>query len=308
MTELYEPRRVLITGGAGFIGSALVNYMVRKYPEITWVVLDRLDYCASLKNITVTDAPNYHFVRGDMGAIDFIMYVLQSHQIDTIMNLAAQSSVDHSENNSAAHVQDNIVAVHSMLEATRRYGGVRRFFQISTDESYGDQESGEPAHEASILMPNNVYAATKACSELLCRAYRVSYKIPLLISKGNNVYGPAQYPEKIFPRFAMQLLRGEKVTVHGKGITSRSFLHVQDTVRALETILFKGTTGDTYNIGTDRELTVLEVAEALRKRICPEKSLDEVVEYDLITTQGIKLAVRNFVHLAGRKVSSLSKA
>lgn len=277
--DSYSPKSVLVTGGAGFIASNLLNTLVLKYPSIQWVCLDRLDYCASLKNITVSDQPNYRFVKGDMGAMDFLMHILTSYKIDTIMNLAAQSSVDHSDNNSADHVKDNVLAVHNILEATRRYGKIRRLFHISTDEVYGDQESGEPVHEASLLVPNNIYSATKAAGEMLVRAYRVSYKLPIVISRGNNVFGTRQYPEKIWPKFATQLLRGEKVTVHGTGETRRNFLHVDDTVSALETILFKGVIGEIYNIGTSNELSVLEVADALRLRICPEKTLEEVVKY-----------------------------
>ena len=279
MSEAYQPHRILLTGGLGFIGSHLVNYLVEKYPDVLIVNLDRHDYCSSLKNITVADAPNYRYVKGDMGTMDFVMHILQSYNIDTIMNLAAQSSVDHSENNSIAHVQDNIVAVHTMLEATRRYGKIRRFLQVSTDETLGDQVDGIAATEDSILAPNNIYASTKACGELLCRAYRVSYKLPLILSKGNNVHGFGQHTDKVFPRFCTQLLSGKKVTVHGDGLTSRSFLHVSDTVKALETILLKGVIGETYNIGTRRELTVLEVADTLRRRICPDKTLADIVEY-----------------------------
>lgn len=278
-TNIYEPHKVLITGGLGFIGSNLINYLVPKYPNILFVNLDRLDYVASLKNVTVSNASNYRFVQGDMGDTDLIRLILQTYEIDTIMNLAAQSSVDHSDSNSRQHVLDNVVAVHNLLEATRQYGKITRFVHISTDETYGDQKDGVAVHEESILMPNNVYSATKGCGELLCRAYRVSYKIPLILTKGNNIYGPRQYPEKVWPRFCLQLLKGEQVTIHGTGETRRSFLHVSDKVRALETIMFHGEIGNTYNIGTDREMSVLEVADALRKRICPDKTLDEVIKY-----------------------------
>lgn len=278
MTE-YSPKCVLLSGCAGFIGSNLVNYLVVKYPQITWLNLDRLDYCSSLKNITVSDKPNYVFIKGDIGSMDLVMHILTSYKVDAVMNLAAQSSVDHSQNNAKQHIIDNVLGVQNILEAARHYSKLTKIIQISTDETYGDQESGEPAHEASLLMPNNIYASSKGSADLICRAYRVSYKLPLLITKSNNIYGPRQFIDKVWPAFAMSLLRGEKVKVHGKGLTSRSFLHVMDKCRALETILFKGVIGETYNIGTDRELTVLEVADELRKRICPEKKLDEIVEY-----------------------------
>lgn len=279
MSETYEPRKVLITGGLGFIGSNLINYLVKKYPHILWVNLDRLDYCASLKNVNVADAHNYRFVKGDMGMMDFVTHILQSYEIDTIMNLAAQSSVDHSDNNSASHVQDNVVAVHTMLEATRRYGKIRRFIHCSTDECYGDQENGTPVNEASILIPNNIYSASKAAGEMLVRAYQVSYKIPIIVSRGNNCVGERQHATKIWPAFITRLLRGEKVKVHGDGSTRRNFMHVNETVRAFEILLFKGVTGEIYNLGTVNEYSVLEVADILRKKICPEKQLDEILEF-----------------------------
>ena len=273
------PINVLITGGCGFIGSALVNYLVAKYPSIRFINLDRLDYVASLKNITVNDASNYHFVQGDITKFDLVMSLLKLYEIDTIIHLAAQSSVDHSNSNSFQHVQDNIVGTYTMLEAALQYGKIQRFIHCSTDECYGDQEDGNPVDETSILMPNNIYSATKASAEMLVRAYRVSHKLPIIVSRGNNCVGERQFPEKVWPSFIMKLLRGEKVKVHGNGSARRNFMYVEDTVRAFEVLLFKGKIGEIYNLGTNNELSVLEVADILRQKICPNKQLDEIIEY-----------------------------
>jgi UDP-glucose 4,6-dehydratase len=279
MTAPYIPQNVLVTGGAGFIGSGYLNHMVAKYPQINFVNLDRLDYCASLKNVTVADAANYKFVHGDIGSLDLVMHILDTHKIDGIVSFAAQSSVDHSNNNAEQHVRDNVLAVQQLLEACRKYGKLQRIIMVSTDECYGDQVDGTAVHEDSLLMPNNVYSASKAAGEMIVRAYRVSYKLPIIVTRGNNCFGERQYCEKIWPKFISQLLKGEKMTIHGRGETRRNFLHVNDTVKAFDLILFQGKIGEIYNIGTSNELSVLEVAELLRSKICPYKTLDEVTTY-----------------------------
>ena len=279
MTEPYLTKSVLVTGGAGFIASNFLNYMVVKYPDVKFINLDRLDYCASLKNIEVADRNNYKFVLGDMGSYDLVAHLLSSYEIDTVISFAAQSSVDHSTNNADQHVRDNVLAVQQLLEACRRYGKLRRIVLASTDEVLGSQDDGLAATEDSILMPNNVYSASKAAGEMITRAYRISYKLPIIVTRGNNCYGERQHPTKIWPKFICQLLKGEKMTIHGQGATRRNFLHVMDTVRAFDVVLRNGQIGETYNIGTNNELSVMEVAEMLRQKICPEKTLDEVVDY-----------------------------
>jgi UDP-glucose 4,6-dehydratase len=275
---LYSPTNVLISGGAGFIASHLLNYMVPKYPEVKFVNIDRLDYCASLKNIKVSDAPNYTFVKGDIGSEDLLRYVLTTHKIDTVMHLAAQSSVCASFDNSLAFTKDNVLGTHVLLEAVRKYGGVKRFLNISTDEVVGTVEEGESS-ENTILRPTNPYSASKAGAELLAYSYLISYKLPIIVTRGNNVIGENQFPEKILPTFILQLLDGKRVTVHGDGSTKRNFMYVLDTVKALEVVLLKGEVGKIYNIGTNCEKTVLEIAEMLRQHITPDKTLEEIITY-----------------------------
>ena len=276
--ELYSPKAVLVTGGLGFIASNFLNYMVPKYPGVKFVNFDRNDYCSSLKNVTVADAPNYHFVKGDLVSDDLIRYVLETHGIDTIIHYAAQTHVCNSFTSSLQFTKDNVLATHVLIECARQYGRIRRMIMVSTDEVYGEISTGT-CTEQSLLLPTNPYAASKANSELIARSYNISYNFPVIITRGNNVYGPRQFQEKLIPRFTMSLLRGEKCTIHGKGLTRRNFAHVDDVARAFETILFKGKIGAIYNIGVDSEYTVLEIAELLRKIITPDKSLDEIIEY-----------------------------
>jgi len=277
MTTSYKPTSVLISGGAGFIASNLLNYLVVKYPDITFVNVDKLTYCSSMKNVEVADAPNYHFVKGDVGSEDLMAYVLKSFAIDTVMHFAAQSHVCNSFSSSIDYTRDNVLGTHVLVEAVRQYGKVKRFVHVSSDEVYGTVETGT-CTEQSLLLPTNPYAATKCASEAIVRSYMISHKIPTIITRSNNVWGERQYPEKLIPKFIMHLLRGEKCTIHGDGQTRRSFLHATDVARAFETILFQGELSRIYNIGTENEYTVLEIAELLRQRIAPHKTLDEITE------------------------------
>lgn len=274
----FTPSSVLVTGGAGFIASNFLNYMVKKYPGIVFVNIDKLTYCSSLKNIEVSKDNNYFFVKGSVGSMDLISHVLKEYQIDTVLHFAAQSHVCNSFDSSIDYTKDNVLATHILLEACKQYGGIKRFIHVSTDEVYGEIETGT-CNEHSLLLPTNPYAATKAAAELIVRAYQISHNLPIITTRGNNVWGPRQYPEKIFPKFIMQLLHGQQCTIHGEGKTKRNFLHVDDVVTAFETILFKGEIGKIYNIGTENEYTVLQVADLLRERICPNSTLDEVVKF-----------------------------
>jgi UDP-glucose 4,6-dehydratase len=277
MDTPYTPRSVLVTGGAGFIASNFLNYMVPKYPQVKFVNLDRLDYCASLKNVTVAEAGNYEFVHGDVGSEDLVRYVLLEEKIDTVIHFAAQSHVCNSFASSLQYTRDNVLATHVLLEEVRKYGKVGRFIHVSTDEVYGEIETGT-CTEQSLLLPTNPYAASKAAAEFIVRAYQISHKLPIIITRSNNIWGVAQNFEKLIPKFIMHLLHNEKCTIHGNGLTRRNFLHVSDVVRAFETILLKGEVSKIYNIGTDCEYSVLEIAELLRLRICPAKPFEKIVE------------------------------
>lgn len=260
---------LLVTGGCGFIGSNFINYinptLINKL-----VNFDALYYCATHENINqiVKESLKYYFVKGNLCSSDLVNHVLKEHNITHVIHFAAQSHVQNSFEESLMYTQDNIVGTHTLLECCRKWGKIQKFIHVSTDEVYG--ETGEDKlDEKSILVPTNPYAATKAAAEMIAMSYIKSYNLPIIITRGNNVYGPNQYPEKLIPRFIKQLKMGEKVTIQGNGSAKRSFLHVFDTCSAFETILLNGTIGEIYNIGAndEAEYTVMEIAQILIKLI-----------------------------------------
>ena len=260
-------KNILITGGCGFIASNFLNHMVKKYPHYNFINLDAMYYCASKINIlkSVRQKKNYIFIKGTIQNRELVDYIFEKHQIDTVIHFAAQSHVDNSFSNPIQYTQDNIVGTHNLLESVRAYGLIKKFIHVSTDEVYGESVSEETdiKSEKSKLNPTNPYAATKASAEMLVNSYVYSYNLPVIITRGNNVYGPRQYPEKLIPKFINLLLHNKKCTIHGKGDTERSFLYVDDVVRAFECILFKGKIGEIYNIGTNFEYSVMEIAKRL---------------------------------------------
>lgn len=260
----FQPKNIMITGGAGFIASHVVILLARKYPQFNIVNFDRLDYCSCLENLDeVKNLPNYKFVCGNVCSPELVKYVLETEKIDTIMHFAAQTHVDNSFGNSFQFTQNNIMGTHVLLESAKT-AGIKRFIHVSTDEVYGEQSMDQDAmDEEQILEPTNPYAATKAGAEFLAKSYHRSFDMPIIITRGNNVYGPHQYPEKLIPKFINQLMRGNKVTMHGTGANTRNFLYVEDVARAFEIILFKGSAGHIYNIGGSNEQKNIDVAKDL---------------------------------------------
>lgn len=265
--------QLLVTGGCGFIGSHFINYYFDTHPTVEIVNLDCLYYCASVNNVRhdIQQSSRYHFVKGNIGSLDLVMHLLETYQISHVIHFAAQTHVQTSFTDALQYTQDNIVGTHTLLEACRRAHAKRpliKFVHISTDEVYGESmlcENEVQKHEGSVLCPTNPYAATKAAAELIAKSYYHSFRLPIVITRGNNVYGPRQYPEKLIPRFIDLLQRNEKVTVQGDGSHTRAFLHVWDVCTALRLVLEQGVVGEIYNIGSDGdcEFTVLDVAEKL---------------------------------------------
>lgn len=263
--------RVMVTGGAGFIGSNLANYLARQNYFV--LVLDILDYCGDIENLE--DFPNIKFVQGDIADINFVRFLLETYDIQIVLHLAAQTHVDNSFGNSLGFTETNVLGTHRLLETVRRYGKISLFLHMSTDEVYGEIDFDEARGytEDRLLNPTNPYAASKAAAEQLVRSYHISHNLPIIITRANNNYGPRQFPEKLIPKFIMKFLGNETVPIHGNGQTRRNFIHVYDTCRALETVMTRGEIGMTYNIGTNCEYSVLEIAEILRQKIQP--CLDE---------------------------------
>jgi len=273
----YTPTNILVTGGAGFIASHVVIGLVEKYPQYKVVCLDKMDYCSSLHNLDqVKDKPNFKMVKGNLLSADLMNYVLETEQIDTIIHAAAQTHVDNSFGNSFAFTENNVLGTHVLVEAAKK-AGIRRFIHVSTDEVYGSSYSEEPSRkEGDVLEPTNPYAATKAAAENIARSYWYSFKMPIIVTRGNNVFGPHQYPEKVIPKFVRRLVNGLPVCIHGDGSNSRHFIFVTDVANAFDTIMHKGVDGEVYNIGCDDEFTNLEVAKKLVQAVTPGISDEEV--------------------------------
>jgi dTDP-glucose 4,6-dehydratase/UDP-glucose 4,6-dehydratase len=276
---------LLVTGGCGFIGSNFINYISSK-SKYRIYNLDALYYCANINNINreVRNSDNYYFIKGNLCDESLLTFILKTYQITQVVNFAAQSHVQNSFEDSLQYTKDNILGTHTLLESCRKYGKIDRFIHVSTDEVYGESmldinESHKTEH--SILCPTNPYAATKAGAELIAQSYHHSFNFPVIITRGNNVYGPNQYPEKLIPRFIKLLKENKKVTIQGDGSCVRAFLHSSDTSTAFESILEKGKIGEIYNIGCDEgmEYSVLEIAKILIKMIKHTEDYNRWIEY-----------------------------
>ena len=260
--------------------SHVVILLTKQYPEYKIVNFDKLDYCACIENLCeVADKPNYKFVKGDICSPDLVNYVLDTEKIDTIMHFAAQTHVDNSFGNSIQFTRNNIMGTHVLLEAAKVHK-ISKFIHVSTDEVYGEgHDESEPMIEDHVLEPTNPYAATKAGAEFLAKSYHRSFRLPIIITRGNNVYGPHQYPEKLIPKFTNQLQRGRPVTLHGDGKNTRNFLFVEDVARAFDCILHKGQVGRVYNIGGSNEISNVDVAHTLIKIMGLQDQEDTLITY-----------------------------
>ena len=278
---------LFITGGAGFIGSNFINIFCKKYSNTRVINFDALYYCADQNNLDreIRDSSNYQFIHGNLQSYDLLKYIFESNPITHIIHFAAQSHVQNSFTDSIQYTKDNVLGTHNLLEVTRLYcPTLERFIHCSTDEVYGESmlEVGEQHKtEQSVLCPTNPYAASKAAAEMLVQSYNHSFNMPIIITRGNNVYGPNQYPEKVIPKFIKQLKNGEKVTIQGDGSCVRAFLHAYDTANAFITILEKGKIGEIYNIGCDEgmEYSIIDVAKILIKRIHRTEDYSKWISY-----------------------------
>ena len=268
---------LLVTGGCGFIGSNFINFYFKNVSGYL-VNLDAMYYCANESNVSIDiiNSDRYKFIKGNLCSKDLVHFILKEYSITHIIHFAAQSHVQNSFDDSMQYTLDNIVGTHTLLECCRFYPIVK-IIHVSTDEVYG--ESDELCNEKSLLIPTNPYAATKAAAEMIVTSYIKSYNLPVIITRGNNVYGINQYPEKLIPLFIKQLKANEQVTIQGNGYAKRSFLHVDDTCSAFGIILERGVLGEIYNIGTHQEYTVLEIAKILVKLIKKTDNFESYIRF-----------------------------
>ena len=254
--------RLLVTGGLGFIGSGFVQWILQNRDDVFVVNVDKCDYMA--REYNVPPHPRYQYIRGDITEAYHMRQIFKDHQPEVVVHFAAQSCVTRSFDLAFQYTKDNVLGTHVLLETARCYGRLQKFVHFSTDEVYGEVGPNVVSDATAPLNPSNPYSASKAAAELYVRAYGNAYGVPIIITRGNNTYGPRQFPEKLIPLFITQMLEGKPCTVHGKGDTRRNFIYVDDVSRAVATVLDKGVIGEVYNIGTNFEFSVLEIYEKLR--------------------------------------------
>lgn len=267
--------KVLITGGAGFIGSNLVFHMLKKYPDYRVVCLDSLTYAGNISNLApIIENPNFKFVKGDITDRELVNKLFKYEKVDYIINLAAESHVDKSIEDPEIFLKTNILGTNVLLDAARTYG-VKRFHQVSTDEVYGDLTLDRPDlffTENTPIHTSSPYSASKAAADLLVQAYNRTYKLPVTISRCSNNYGPYQFPEKLIPLMILRALKDELLLVYGNGENIRDWLYVEDHCTAIDLILHNGKDGEVYNIGGHNEKTNLEVVKTILKELGKSES------------------------------------
>ncbi|KAI0147155.1 dtdp-glucose-dehydratase [Xylariaceae sp. FL1272] len=276
---LPDVKNIMITGGAGFIACWLVRHLTLTYPLAYNIIsFDKLDYCSSLNNTRMlNDKRNFTFYHGDITNPSEVVDCMERYNIDTIFHFAAQSHVDLSFGNSYGFTHTNVYGTHVMLESAKKVG-IKRFIHISTDEVYGEvKDEDDDLLETSILAPTNPYAASKAAAEMLVNSYNKSFKLPVIIVRSNNVYGPHQYPEKIIPKFTCLLNRNRPAVLHGDGSPTRRYLYAGDAADAFDTILHKGALGHIYNVGSYDEISNIDMCKMLLKELkLPHEDQSEV--------------------------------
>jgi dTDP-glucose 4,6-dehydratase len=263
--------KILVTGGAGFIGSNFIRYILSKYPHYKIVNLDKLTYAGNLDNLSdMEDNPNYQFVKGDICDQNLVERMVED-KIDVIINFAAETHVDRSIYDPKIFVKTNVLGTQVLLESALKFK-IDRFIQISTDEVYGTLTKGFFT-ESSPLLPNSPYSASKASADLQVRSYFKTFSLPAVITRCTNNYGPYQFPEKLIPLFITNALSGQKLPLYGDGLYVRDWLYVEGHCKALDLVLHKGKIGEIYNISGSYEKTNLEITELILKRLNKPKSL-----------------------------------
>ena len=271
-------KRILVTGGAGFIGSNFINYILNSRKDIFIVNLDKLTYAGNLQNLTgVEKNPNYVFLKGDIVNDELVSYLFQKYEITHVINFAAESHVDRSILGSEIFFRTNVLGTNVLLENAKRFG-VEKFIQISTDEVYGSLGSEGLFEETTPLQPNSPYAASKAAADMMALAFHHTYHVPVVITRCSNNYGPYQFPEKLIPLMIINSLNNKKLPVYGDGMNVRDWIYVIDHNKAVELVLEKGEIGEVYNIGANTEKPNIEIVKLILKTLGKPESMIEYVK------------------------------
>ena len=267
--------KLVVTGGAGFIGSNFTHYALKEHPDWEITNLDKLTYAGNLENLTdIQNQPGYHFVKGDIADRKLVDKLL-SQGLDVIVNFAAESHVDRSILDASPFIETNVKGTQVLLEGAKNHG-IQRFIQVSTDEVYGSIERGEFT-EKSPLSPNSPYSASKAAADLLCRAYFETHHLPAIVTRCTNNFGPYQFPEKLIPLAITNALEDKPIPVYGDGLNIRDWIFVGDHCRALDAVIQKGQPGEIYNIGGGNEKTNLELIHKMLELLNKPQSLIQFV-------------------------------
>jgi len=265
-------RNILVTGGAGFIGSNFVRYMLNRYPDYQVVVYDKLTYAGNLDNLRdVEDDPRYAFVHGDIYNAEKVDEMMREHEIDAIVNFAAETHVDRSLMEAGSFIKTDVYGTYVLLEAAKKYQ-VERYHQVSTDEVYGQVLEGASL-ETDTLLTRSPYAASKAGGDLMCHAYFVSFDVPVTITRGSNNIGPYQYPEKVVPLFITNAIDDIPLPLYGDGRQMRDYQYVIDHCEGIDVVLHRGQPGEIYNLGTEVETFNIDMARMILKLLGKPESL-----------------------------------
>ncbi len=269
-------KNILVTGGAGFIGSNFVNALLDKRDDIFIVNLDKLTYAGNLENLKNSETKkNYRFVKGDIANPEMVEYVFQKYNIKYVVNFAAESHVDRSILGSKVFYETNVIGTNVLLETARRFE-VEKFLQVSTDEVYGSLGATGFFTEKTPISPNSPYSSSKAAADMMVQAFYHTYGMPVVTTRCSNNYGPFQFPEKLIPLMIINTLNGKKLPVYGDGLNVRDWIYVLDHNFAIETVLEKGKIGEVYNIGAKNEMTNIEIVRLILKHLGKG---DEMIEY-----------------------------
>ena len=267
--------QILITGGAGFIGSNFIRYMIEKYPNYKFINLDALTYCGNLENLEgIEKNPNYNFVKGNITDKKLIDNLVS--KVDYIVNFAAESHVDRSIKDPEIFIKSNILGTQNLLNAAKKHN-IKKFLQVSTDEVYGSLEKTGYFTEETPLQPNSPYSATKASADLMVRAYHNTFDLPVNITRCSNNYGPYQFPEKLIPLMISNALEDEPLPIYGDGKNIRDWLHVYDHCTAIDLVLHEGKLGEIYNIGGHNEKQNIEIVKLILSALNKDYSLIKFV-------------------------------